>query len=628
MISFYRDTFHNINPVLGLVVPQSKILNGEITLSKNRKMAKLSPNSRTSYKPTDDQQSTVVKFGNRNYKKVEMLPRNTAQEAYVEALLDKRMVFAVGPAGTGKAQPLDAKIKIPDGWVTMGNIGIGDVVSTPSGGTANVVGVFPQGMKDIYRITFSDGRTTECCKEHLWEVYYRDNWGNISKVMSLGDIIEKSKKFKKKFQIRLPKHENTADVDLPINPYVLGCLLGDGSMTITGRIEFSSADKEIVNRLNESVPDGTFKFKSNYDYIFVSGGKGSGHTPGKFGSELRQNIFNLGLFGKKSFEKFIPLAYLNSSESQKIELLRGLLDTDGYADSKNNGLYFTSTSKILAEQVQYLVRSIGGTAKISSKVPTYTYKGIKKYGRIAYDVKIDRKDKKNLVSLQRKKDCLSDNGQYIKFNTISISKIELAGSKEAQCIMIDSEDHLYITDDFIVTHNTLLAVLRAIKALREHEITRIIITRPAVSVDEKHGFLPGDLNAKMEPWTRPIFDVFDEYYGVVETKKMLEDGTIEIAPLGFMRGRTFKHSYVILDEAQNCTPSQMTMVLTRLGEGSSIVVTGDLKQHDRGFEENGLKDFLKRFPKSDNDIAVCTFERCHVERDPLVSKVLGIYGQD
>jgi len=167
-----------------------------------------------------------------------------------------------------------------------------------------------------------------------------------------------------------------------------------------------------------------------------------------------------------------------------------------------------------------------------------------------------------------------------------------------------------------------------IKALREGEVSRIILTRPAVSVDEKHGFLPGDLNAKMEPWTRPIFDVFEEYYGLQETKRMLEEGIIEVAPLGFMRGRTFKHAYVILDEAQNCTPNQMTMVLTRLGEGSSIIVTGDLNQHDRGYEENGLKDFLKRFPKSDSDIAICKFERCHVERDPLVSKVLGIYGQD
>lgn len=179
------------------------------------------------------------------------------------------------------------------------------------------------------------------------------------------------------------------------------------------------------------------------------------------------------------------------------------------------------------------------------------------------------------------------------------------------------------------TGKTLLAVLRAIQALRNQEVTRIILTRPAVSVDEKHGFLPGDLNAKMEPWTRPIFDVFEEYYGLQETKRMLDDGIIEIAPLGFMRGRTFKFAYVIADEMQNATPDQTKMLLTRIGEGSSMIITGDLKQHDRGFEKNGLKDFLDRLritPTS--SMAVCTFQRCHIERDPLVAEVLGIYGED
>jgi phosphate starvation-inducible PhoH-like protein len=179
------------------------------------------------------------------------------------------------------------------------------------------------------------------------------------------------------------------------------------------------------------------------------------------------------------------------------------------------------------------------------------------------------------------------------------------------------------------TGKTLLAVLRAIKALREGEVTKIILTRPAVSVDEKHGFLPGDLNAKMEPWTRPIFDVFEEYYGLPETKRLLEEGTIEIAPLGFMRGRTFKNAYVIADEMQNATPDQTKMLLTRIGEGSSMIITGDLKQHDRGFEKNGLKDFLERFAQRNmRSMAVCVFRREHIERDPLVSEVLEIYGED
>jgi phosphate starvation-inducible PhoH-like protein len=133
----------------------------------------------------------------------------------------------------------------------------------------------------------------------------------------------------------------------------------------------------------------------------------------------------------------------------------------------------------------------------------------------------------------------------------------------------------------------------------------------------------------MEPWTRPIFDVFEEYYGLQETKRMLEDGTIEIAPLGFMRGRTFKFSYIIADEMQNATPDQMKMLLTRIGEGSSMVLTGDLKQHDRGFEKNGLKDFLERFATNKkSSMAICSFGRQHIERDELVTQVLEIYGED
>ena len=179
------------------------------------------------------------------------------------------------------------------------------------------------------------------------------------------------------------------------------------------------------------------------------------------------------------------------------------------------------------------------------------------------------------------------------------------------------------------TGKTLLAVLKAIKSLREGKVNKIILTRPAVSVEEKHGFLPGDLNAKMEPWTRPIFDVLDEYYGPFETKKMLESGIIEISPLGFMRGRTFKNSFIIADEIQNATPDQTKMLLTRIGENSSMVITGDLKQHDRGFDKNGLKDFLDRLSNTPSkNMTVCKFLKEHIERDPIVAEVLEIYGEE
>ena len=219
----------------------------------------------------------------------------------------------------------------------------------------------------------------------------------------------------------------------------------------------------------------------------------------------------------------------------------------------------------------------------------------------------------------------------VKLGNRNYRKVEMLPRNTAQETYVEAllEKRMVFAVGPAGTGKTLLAVLRAIKALREQEVTRIILTRPAVSVDEKHGFLPGDLNAKMEPWTRPIFDVFEEYYGLIETKRMLEEGVIEIAPLGFMRGRTFKHAYVIADEMQNATPDQTKMLLTRIGEGSSMVLTGDLRQHDRGFDKNGLKDFLERFAANRKDsMAVCTFGREHIERDELVAEVLDVYGED
>lgn len=180
------------------------------------------------------------------------------------------------------------------------------------------------------------------------------------------------------------------------------------------------------------------------------------------------------------------------------------------------------------------------------------------------------------------------------------------------------------------TGKTLLAVLNAIRLFKSGEIARIVITRPAVSVDEQHGFLPGDINQKMEPWTRPIFDVFEEFWSPPEIQKMLMDRVIEVSPLAYMRGRTFKKCYIIADEIQNATPSQVKMLLTRIGEGTKCSVTGDLQQHDRGFEDNGLKDFVERYAKHGEAYGIATtwFQRKDVERDPIVQTILNIYGED
>ncbi len=176
------------------------------------------------------------------------------------------------------------------------------------------------------------------------------------------------------------------------------------------------------------------------------------------------------------------------------------------------------------------------------------------------------------------------------------------------------------------TGKTMLAVQWAIDQLKYGEADKVVITRPAVSVDEQHGFLPGDLNQKMEPWTKPIMDVFSENYEAREIENMIREGVIEVSPLAYMRGRTFKNAVVIADEMQNATPSQMKMLLTRLGQGSKMVVTGDLQQADRP-SNNGLLEFLNLFNdfKENRYVDVCHFTLGDIERHEAVKEILAIY---
>jgi phosphate starvation-inducible protein PhoH len=178
------------------------------------------------------------------------------------------------------------------------------------------------------------------------------------------------------------------------------------------------------------------------------------------------------------------------------------------------------------------------------------------------------------------------------------------------------------------TGKTMLAVQVGIKLFQEGLVDKIIVTRPAVSVDEDLGFLPGTLNEKMAPWTRPIFDVLGEYYQTKDIARMLEDGTIEISPLAYMRGRTFKNAYIVADEMQNATVNQMKMLLTRLGEGSKMVVTGDLAQADR-LADNGLINFCNLLEGKPvlNHIDIVQFETRDIERHNAVKEVLAVYGE-
>lgn len=176
------------------------------------------------------------------------------------------------------------------------------------------------------------------------------------------------------------------------------------------------------------------------------------------------------------------------------------------------------------------------------------------------------------------------------------------------------------------TGKTMLACCAAIDALQNHNYKKIIITRPTVSVEEDLGFLPGSLEEKMDPWLRPLLDIFSEYYTSNTISWMLKEKILEISPLAFMRGRTFNDSYIIADEMQNSTVNQMKCLLTRIGNNSKMIVTGDLNQHDCKFRENGLKDIISRIKgKNYKRIHVTEFSAKDVQRSSIVKDVLEIY---
>jgi phosphate starvation-inducible PhoH-like protein len=234
----------------------------------------------------------------------------------------------------------------------------------------------------------------------------------------------------------------------------------------------------------------------------------------------------------------------------------------------------------------------------------------------------------------RDKRVANGNSNVIEFNTFnkktSVQLIPRNKHQETYILkLLDTTKSIVFAIGPAGTGKTMLAVQTAVKKFKEGNIDKIIVTRPAVSVDEDLGFLPGTLEQKMAPWTRPIFDVLREYFDAKQIEGMIEEGIIEIAPLAFMRGRTFKDAYIIADEMQNATPNQMKMLLTRLGDNSEMVVTGDLAQADRKVD-NGLIDFIHQFEShgQNKHLDVVRFEQGDIERHEAVKEVLSVYGDE
>jgi hypothetical protein len=399
---------------------------------------------------------------NEIYHKAALLEHAIRRMAQNDPIINS--LFLCGAPGMGKAQPLSSKIMTPNGWVKMGDIKIGTKIFTPSGGISTVIDIFPQGIQDIYEITLRDGSKTRTTKDHLFKIKIH---GSKSEeiVVPLKFFFDKELNTKEggKFLLSLCSPLPFSKKELSIDPYALGLLIGDGGLTSRTPI-FSSMDQELVISLEETlkisvdpniklipttpngisyrITSGKFKTKKLFENIYTR-------------SPIRTTLETLKLYGKDSYNKFIPSAYLYSSIEDRIRLLQGLMDTDGYPNKTGSANIYTTSSKQLAEDVFFLVKSLGGLCYRSKKIPKYSYKGqklISKY--VSYNLYIRiPKSVGELYSLTRKKERYNSQKRQ-EAHRSSIISIDYVGKEEAQCILIDNPEHLYVTDDFIITHNT------------------------------------------------------------------------------------------------------------------------------------------------------------------------------
>lgn len=389
------------------------------------------------------------------------------QEPVVDYIIDHkppRQKFVALQTGKGKATTLDSKIKIPGGWSTMGEMKVGTIITAKDGSPTKVTGVFPQGITEVYKVTFADGRSVECCPEHLWKVYYVNTQPHKRwRVVNTLEVLRLISMPNPRVYIDLIDAEDCDDVQLLINPYILGLYLGDGCSSGSS-VSITTPDDFIINEVKNNLDNDCSVSK----YSRINKCPTYGITQSQIYENLNGNPFKaklreLGLDNKIHFEKFVPQIYLHASRAQRLAVLQGLMDTDGTVNKVECGgsISYSTVSKQLALDVQYLVRSLGGIASISERTPSFTYLGEKKQGRLAYQVNIRYKKPSELFRLPKKKIRTNDNNQYAADLKLRVVSVESIGFKETQCISIDHPEKLYVTNDFIVTHNTYCALRSA-----------------------------------------------------------------------------------------------------------------------------------------------------------------------
>lgn len=357
--------------------------------------------------------------------------------------------------GMGKAQPHDAKVLTPTGWKRMGDLVVGDKVIGSNGSPCTVTGVFEQGERTVSRVWFDDGGSTLCCDEHLWLTRTRADRRkhSVGSVKQLAEIratmqrggggLNHSVQFVAPVEFEDPGAR-------PIDPWLLGVFLNNGSYR-GGNVLIHNPEQDIRDRIAASIPH-TDAVTVQCAVTIRIRKQTNGHRRSATAVALR----DLGLSGKLSAERFIPKQYLLAPFDDRVALLQGLCDTDGYVTDARTGIEYTTTSSQLRDDIVFLVQSLGGRVSWQQKTTHYTNNGVVVSGRDAYRMQFSF-PRGNLVPVSSKKHLAKYRGGPLRIQERFIKSIERAGIEPCRCIAVDAQDHLYVTDDFIVTHNTALA---------------------------------------------------------------------------------------------------------------------------------------------------------------------------
>lgn len=355
------------------------------------------------------------------------------------------MIF--GQEGVGKAQPLTAKVLTPCGWTTIGSLKVGDEITGQDGLPHRVIGVYPRGKKEIFKVTCRDGATTECCDEHLWFTQTRTerDHGIAGAVRNL-KTIRATLRYGTHFNHAIPRVnpvEFSVNPALPIDPWLLGIYLAEGNSDTSAVIV--NPEKDVQRRIGESLSENDMAVF--YDKAVRIRKKSFGSNSSDFLAALRK----FGLDQKISDSKFIPECYLLASIEDRTELLRGLIDGDGFV-VKPGSIEICTASPQLAKDIIFLARSLGGSAKVTVRDGRYVDKNHKMH-HVKPSHRIYLSFTNGLIPVASEKHSAKwKKPEWMIRNTIR--SVESIGEKECVCIMVDAPDELYVTDDFIVTHNS------------------------------------------------------------------------------------------------------------------------------------------------------------------------------